>query len=455
MADLLSLLGLGAGAMTAQNAGAAVAGNNTANVNTDGYARERIDLESMPQAPLVGGVWSGGVQRLASNLIAMRQRTAAGASGKSQAFATASADLEAGMTGGPQLDDVISMLFGAVAKVAASPTDPVLRKQAVAAAQNVASAFQQQAGVIAQARGDADARIKDDATQATALAAQIASYNKALAGGAGDPTIQDKRDQATQQLIGLTGGSARIDPDGAMRVVLDGGAVMVDGAHSAKLVATPDPATGYARVDVVDGTVTRDVTAQLQAGAIAGELQLRDGTAAQAAAQLDQLAYDTATAMNAVHAANAGLDGVTGRDLFAAPAAVAGAAAAFAVDPAIAADPSKLAAAAPGTGPGDASGALALLAVKDAKVAGGGTRTLGDGAIDVVATVGEAAQTGKADAARDAATVDHLAALRDSTSGVDLNEELTNLTRFQNASAAATRFISTVDAMLSDLLAKI
>ena len=68
MSGLLGLLGLGAGAISAQNAGVAVSGRNTANVNTEGYSQERVDMSSVLGVPLVGGVLASDPQRYADDL---------------------------------------------------------------------------------------------------------------------------------------------------------------------------------------------------------------------------------------------------------------------------------------------------------------------------------------------------------------------------------------------------
>jgi flagellar hook-associated protein 1 FlgK len=48
--------------------------------------------------------------------------------------------------------------------------------------------------------------------------------------------------------------------------------------------------------------------------------------------------------------------------------------------------------------------------------------------------------------------VNEISSIRDSISGVSLDEELTNLIKYQHAYAAATKLISTSDEMLSTLL---
>ena len=441
MSDLFSLLSIGSNAMAAQNSGISIATNNVANVNTAGYSRERI-----------GDTTSGNPVRLQDNLLSGQIQTAAGSLAMSEAFADALASLEGGVSGGgATIDEQIANMFSKVGQAAAAPTDSVSRDSVVAAARALVGGIQRRAVEVAQARKDADARIRDNASQATALAKQLAAANTAVA-KSGDPAALDQRDKAAKQLSELVGGKARIDHDGQMRFVLDGGAVLVDGTHAATLATTPDATTGMSKVEVVNGAVRRDVTAAIGGGKIGADLKFRDHNALQAATQLDQVAFDVTTSMNAVHTANAGLDGVSGRPMFTPLAAVAGAASSIAVDPALSADSKLLALAAPGAAPGDNAGALAMFAVASQKVASGGTSTLADAALDVVSKVAIASSDAKGDVTRDGLVGDSLAGLRDSLAGVDTQEELTNLARFEHASTAMAKFVSTIDGMLGSLI---
>jgi flagellar hook-associated protein 1 FlgK len=364
-------------------------------------------------------------------------------------------DFEARMaaTGAP-LDEELSKLWVGLQRVAAMPTDSLVRDAAIQAARNLADSVRRRAAETAAARGDADARVADGARSATTLAAEIAGLNKAIA-TSNDPVLRDRRDDAAGRLAELVGGSGRIDPDGKMRWVLADGAVLVDGDRAASVATTLESATGFRRVEIVDGASRRDVTTSFTGGSLGANLAFRDVEGAAAVESLDQFAFDLATAMNGVHAGGAGLDGVSGRNLFSTSATVSGSAAALDVDPAVAADSRRLASGTPGRGPGDNQGALALLALRDQPIAGGGTRTLGDAAIAVLGDVGMRAAETEAAASRDAAVSDHLAGLRDSLAGVDLDEELSKLVQFQHASEAMTRFLGTIDGMLEDLLRRI
>lgn len=452
MSDLLSLLGLGAAGLSAQHTGVAVASNNAANVNTPGYSRQRVDLRAELAAPLVGGVRSLAPERYQDLMLASRERDAAGTLGSASAQAPALLDLEARIDGaGESIDTRVAALWAGLERVSAMPTDSLLRDAAIAAAKNLADGLRERSAAVAAARSDADARIADHAAQATALAKELAALNTQITID-GDPVLRDRRDLAAKQLAELTGGSGRVDPDGRLRWVLPDGGVLVDGNHAASLEATPDPVTGYRKIELVDGRTRRDVTTSLTGGRLAGEIAFRDGDAATAAANLDQLAFDLTTSVNAVHQANAGLDGVAGRPLFTPLAAAAGAATAIEVAPAVIANPDQLATAAVGAGPGDNQGALALLGLREQRVASGGTQTLSDAAIDLIGSLGRRAHDAQAEVDRSTIVADHLGDLRDALSGVDLDEEMSNLVKFQHGSEAMTRFLSAIDGMLGDML---
>jgi flagellar hook-associated protein 1 FlgK len=451
MSDLLSLLSLGSAGIAAQNSGISVASNNVANANTAGYSRQRVDLEALVGMPLVGGVRAGSPDRYQDAILGGRIRNAGSTLAMSQASANILGDLEARLVdGGATLNESLADVFASFTRASSSPTDTVSRRDVLAKLQQFVDDVHRRCENLDAAQVELDASIAAHAKQASDLAQHLAETNLAI-GKTNDPVMRDERDRTAEQLSKLVGGSARIDADGQMRFVLDGGAVLVDGSRAAKLDVTPEPTTGKALIAVVDGGSRRDVTKVISGGALGAELQTRDGTLANARTALDQLAYDVATNMNGVHAANAGLDGVTGRMLFSPPTGVAGAAKAFALDATVADDPTMLALGAAGQGPGSNAGAVAMTQLANATVATGG-KSLGNAAIDLVGDVGRAASRAQADVKRDQIVSDHLAGLRDSLAGVDIQEEMTNLARFEHASAAMTRFVSTIDGLLGDLI---
>ncbi|NVB79233.1 MAG: hypothetical protein HOV81_12600, partial [Kofleriaceae bacterium] len=73
-------------------------------------------------------------------------------------------------------------------------------------------------------------------------------------------------------------------------------------------------------------------------------------------------------------------------------------------------------------------------------------------ALELVGNVASAAASATDDVKRDKLVADNLAGLRDSLAGVDIEEEMTNLARFEHASSAMTKFVSTINEMLGDLI---
>jgi flagellar hook-associated protein 1 FlgK len=432
---LSGLLDVGASAILAQTAGVATIGRNTSNVNTPGYTRQATSLSSV----LGGGVKANTNFRLQDELLASRERTTDGTRAFFDDLSAQLTSLDSNLNSGDSsIVDAIAALFGGITELAAAPADETLRAGVVSSVEKVASTFQRAASEITNAVGEANARIDSYADTASSLAGKIAKLNTAI-GDTGDGELYDQRDQAARQLSELVGGTGRLDKDGKMRFVLESGAVLVDGDRANSLESS-----NSGRLEVVSGSHRIDITSDLSRGRIGAQLSFRDGTAARAMAELDQLAFDLSNSMNGVHRQHEGLDGTTGVDLFTPPAQIQGAASALAINADVGNDSRML-----------AGGFLELAALKDSNLAGGGTRTFTDEAIRTFSEIGTEAQRATSDLSVEQSRGEMLANLRDSVSGVSVEEELAKLAQFQHATEASARFISVVDDMMSSLIAQL
>ncbi len=450
MASLFSQLSLGANALMAHRTGVATVGHNISNASSPGHNRLETTLSALPFS--MGGV-SAQIRSSADASIGAREREAAASLGDAGARQSAATQLEASMgLSGDHMVDAIAALFGGFLELAAQPTDSGLRRQVLGAAENVATQIQRSARAVSDSVSDANSRIQSAAADATRLTREIAQLNGTLMRNPSpDPALSDRRAQAAKELSSLVGGRARVDPDGALRFNLDNGATLVDGVEAASIETVADPARGGSyRLDAVMGNTRRDLTDSISGGRIGGELAFRDGQAAELMRDLDQLAFDFSSGMNAIHQNYAGLDGNAGRGLYNQPTQVTGAAATISVDAAVRADPDLLATADPTRGSGDNSGAAALAAFRDTALTGGQNAI--DRGIELFAGVGRFAAQAAHDQESASLRADSLEQLRDSISGVSIEEELTKLQGFQRASEAATRFLSTVDGLLGNLI---
>ncbi len=139
-----------------------------------------------------------------------------------------------------------------------------------------------------------------------------------------------------------------------------------------------------------------------------------------------------------MHQAGKGLDGVTGRDLFTGTTARSLAVAVT--------DPAHVAAAAAGGGALDESNADALAAL------GKGPSSPDAGWRAFVSDVGARSQAATRRAGAQAVVVSDVMAAREAVSGVDIDEELTNMVMFQRAYEGAARMLTAVDQALDTLI---
>ena len=466
MADLFSILSSGSASLAAQRAAAATASNNLENANTPGYARQRAVIEETLPSQSIGSGWVGSgatvqtVQQVRDRFLEAQLPAAYGqASGSSVAADSLEAvhALDPAATGG--LGDAISAFYGAFRQLSQNAGDPGLRQQAVAAAGSLARSFQATRGGIEQARSGLDARLSGDVGEVNAQAATVARLNgeirAARASGGGEPNdLLDARQKAVDRLAELTGATPVASDGGDVALCVAGGAALVSGDRAATLSAVADPANdGHLALRLAP---PGGAPAALPAagGELGGILDARDGALRDGVAAVDQLAWDLGGAVNAVHAAGSGLDGVSGRPLFdlgAPPAGAAGAAARIAVTSAVASDPRALAtASSAATLPGDGANALALVGTETSALTGGldAASTLSQ----ITARFGSATASARTVADHDSAMRDHLDQLRQSASGVSIDDELVAMQQSQRAYEAVMKVIQASSDMFDVLM---
>lgn len=422
-----------------------VAGNNVANANTDGYTRQRANLSALPApgAPslfstsrLTGsGVTVSSVDRLNDPFLDARVRTELGGSG----YLTARSDTLAGIeqllnepsdTGlSAQLDE----FWGAWQDVANDPGEPAARSALLEQASLVATTLNETSAALTARTENTVERLDALAQEVTAVASSVADLNRsiraAVAGGQPANELMDQRDLLVQHLSELTGADVRPQDDGTVDVLL-GGTALVRGVVSHGVAVA---GAGSRDVHLVWGDGDRVGSV---GGAVAGLLEGVNEDLPTALDRLDAVAAALSSSVNAAHAEGQDLGGVPGGDFFTGTTAA---------DIAVAiTDPGKVAAAADGAGALD--GANADHVVESA-------RGTADAAWrDMVVAVGVQVQA----AGRRSATQDDVLAqaraAQTSVSGVDLDEEMTNLVMAQRAYEGAARVMTAVDQALDTLI---
>ncbi len=452
MPGLLESLTNASRSLTAQRLGIDVAGQNLANINTDGYARRSLRLAEVPPGSALEagrGVEVLGIRSQRDDFIEARLRREQSGAAEDQAVADSLSVIEAAMgLPGASLDERLTSFFASFSFLANDVTSVPARDAVLQQGQALAGSFHDLADRFASARRDADQGIITAVGEINTLAASVARLNsQIIAGGPQTESLTDQRNVALAQLAELADVGVQTRADGAIDVTLGSGRALVIGADSYTVSTVPAAGTGLSSV-VIGGY---DTTADLQSGRIGGLLEVRDTLVPAYISRLDQLAYDVATGVNALHATGYDATGAAAGNFFAAPAAVAGAAAALAVDPDVVADTQKIAGSSTGTA-GDNQTATAIADLHDGKIALGSTATPVEAWGQLVYTLGSDSASARASVTGRDEVVRQLQRLRDESSGVSLDEEAANLIRYQRAYEANARYFAVISDTLDTLI---
>ncbi len=454
MSDLLASLSMAARSLEAQRMGLEVTGQNIANVNTPGYSRRQVELVEVPPYEMRSagnGVDAVAIRAIRDQLLEYRLRQEQPAEQRYGTIADGLSIVEVALgKPGESIDGRLSALFDAFANLAEAPLSMTARQNVLLQGRQLADGFHDMAFRLDSARRDADTQVRSTVDEINALASRIATLNSSIARAGGQEGVvlhlKDEQATAVRELSALIDVDVLTRDDGGIDVTFGNGRPLAIGENSYALQVGSDP-SGYAELRS-DGTV---VTSEITGGQISGFLELRDQLLPSYQSRLDDLAFEVAGEVNAIHQTGYDLNGVQAGLFFAPLAGPAGAARAIAVDSTLAADPALLAASATGAA-GDNGIAKSLAGLRDARVLGGGVGTLVEGWADLVYRVGQDSAVARQEQEGRAEIVRQIDALRDAVSGVSLDEEAMMLMRFQRAYEANAKFFQTIDTALDTLL---
>ncbi|MGI6143946.1 MAG: flagellar hook-associated protein FlgK [bacterium] len=302
-----------------------------------------------------------------------------------------------------------------------------------------------------QLRQDLNQTLEIQINEINSLARQIADLNgqiirvEASSKKAND--LRDKRDLLVDQLAKLTGVHVTESESGAIDVVI-GNRGLVEGTRALSLEIAGDTSTADLYPVWNDGMVLTVNAGSLKG--IAEARQLLDDFQGK----IDALVKELAEAVNAIHAEGYGLDGEMGRPFFVAADGGDIDPGNIAVNQDLMDNPDLLAAARdPGELPGDGSNALALAQLRHKPLPGlGETTSLTDYYNGLVADLGIQAREAERMASNQELVTGQIDLRREMVAGVNLDEEVANMIRFQHAYNAAARMVTAIDEMLDVLV---
>lgn len=295
-----------------------------------------------------------------------------------------------------------------------------------------------------QSRADQD--IVDNMGQINRIAHDIAKLNEQIrvSSESGTPPsdLLDQRDVLLDNLSAIV----KIQTNGTGNpelIVSIGGKALIQGDRVNEIIVTED-ANGWSELRWSDDGSKVLVTG----GQIAGQIDVRDSIIGVYIERLNTIVSKFVDVVNEIHSTGTTSDGEPATDFF-----VSGSDASnIAVNPDLVAMPAKVATSTSGN-PGANDIAIAIAALKDEKVLEG-SESISAAYRSLVSRIGSDAREAKSRTETHLLSLQQLKMQRESVSGVSLDEEMSNMVKFQQSYNAAARIFTAIDEMIETVVSR-
>lgn len=487
-------------ALFAQQSALYTTGHNIANANTPGYTRQRVNFETTSPFPTVSrnrpeipgqigtGVQAGSVQRVRNEYLDYQFREENSKAGYYGTKSSALGRLE-GLLNEPSesgLAKTMDRFWQSLQDLSVNPKNSGARSVVAQRGQAVAETFNYFSDSINSMREDLKGQVDVTIKDANSLISQVDSLNKQIknieTNGYLPNDLYDERDRLIDELSNIV--SIQVDYSKSS----DGSLDIADGVATIKLVdSAGDPIkSGGEPIKLVDGengmhqelsadysdenlqeltgikVGETDIAISKVTGSLKGFIESYGyedadgdikGTYTDMQASLDKMAFEFATEFNSVH--SGGVDLVEDKDaddFFTIPGTENGAAASITVNSAIVEDPDLIAASENGD-MGNGTNASLLADVFETPLDGLGKNTSAKTFYEsLIGDLGVNAQEANRMAENTGILKAQVENQRMSVSSVSLDEEMSNMIKFQHAYNAAARSLTATDEMLNRII---
>jgi len=297
-----------------------VASANISNADTKGYTQKTANQVSSVTGGVGTGVTVTGISSTVDKLL-LKSLVAAtsdlGAADTNNAYLTeleqlyGSTSSAGSATTGTSLANTLAALETALSSLASTPSSASLQSNAISALNAVTAQLQQTSSGIQKLRGNADQDIASSVSDINSDLQQISGLNAQIkqeaAAGQSTADLEDQRNSALQDLSSMMNVSYFTASNGDLQIYTGSGQALVDStAHplsytaaanvTASTIYSAGSSSGFSGI-TVNGV---DITSQISSGKVSALITLRDQTLPAAQSQLDELAQQLASSVNAV-----------------------------------------------------------------------------------------------------------------------------------------------------------
>jgi flagellar hook-associated protein 1 len=323
---MANLVGIALSGLFAAQRSLETTSHNIANVNTEGYNRQRTELGTRfaeyNGAGYVGtGVNIETIARTYDQFITNQLTASSSAFSESDAYSKLAQrvdSLVANQSTG--LAPSLKAFFNAVNEVANDPSSIPVRQVMISEGESLIQHFNTMSNQFDEIEAQANSQLQAHLDDINSYSQHIADLNAKIQSIANRAAIVhtpndllDERDAAIAKLSSLVSVTAITQDDGSMSVFFGSGQSLVIGVKAATL-SLAGSSTDYDHKEVlINGQV---ITKQISGGELYGALKFRDEMLEPVQNQLGLVAVGFAVEFNQLHKTGFDLNGVAGKDMF-------------------------------------------------------------------------------------------------------------------------------------------
>lgn len=469
-------------ALQAQQRSLDIVGHNVANANTPGYSRQVAvhstsqpypvpQLTHNPSVGMIGtGVEISQITRMRDQFVEMRLRQENHSSGYWQALKDGLTQVELIFNEPSEngINHALNMYWDSLSELSRSPDSEASRTVVLQTAQALAETIRHVRTQLGKQRDNMNTVAGIKVSEINTIAEQIAELNgqiaKVTAAGYQANDLLDKRDELLQGLSKITNIEV-VEGESQQITVSISGATLVDRTRTYSLETVKNYDAGYERVELRwEGS---NSPVEVTGGELHGTLVFRDGSPDFPGVQgyieqLNEWTSDFINSVNEIHREGWDLNGDPGLDFFVIDTLGSGTIGTVSKDhdPSLLirtnfSDPALIAASSEIIGgdvvQGNGNIALKLASLRHTSYPDGSPK-LSDSFNSIIAGLGVRTMEANVMVENGIVLGDHLERLRESVSGVSLDEEMADMIKFQHAYVAAARVMTVMDEALDTII---
>ena len=326
---MASIFDVGSSALTSLQRAISTTGNNIANVNTEGYSRQEVELASRNPEYIGGlalgtGVEVSSIRRAYDQFLTQDVRTRTSSSAYFELYGTTASQIDNLMADpATSISSAMDNFFAAMEAVANNPTSQPERQVMLSEAETLANRFNYVDARLSELAENMNEQMSVYVVDINQYAEDIAQLNQQIARlertpGGSPNDLLDQRDRAIESLSKLVRIDAVQQNDGSINVSLTTGHRLVSqqGAEALQISSAPQ-ADGPVRLYVSGpGGSNAEITNRSVGGELGAALDVSSNMIDRARRDIGLLAVGLTDTFNIQHKAGLALDLSAGGDFF-------------------------------------------------------------------------------------------------------------------------------------------